>query len=153
MVWKCCTPSYKKIIFIPLLSPLQLYDCKHRHLSDYNKDRRDDKIQPKYLHIFSCFSKKIIIHDLLFHFNLDKNVNWCLNLRPNLKFLNSISEPPKTGSNWAPAQISKHWIQFQMEPTMFYLRFFYHKLKFSNPFLFVTLCCVPLIFQTMNFVR
>ena len=25
----------------------------------------------------------------------------------------------KTGSNWASAQISKHWIQFQVEPTMF----------------------------------
>ena len=24
--------------------------------------------------------------------------------------------PTKTGSNWAPAKISKHWIQFQGDP-------------------------------------
>jgi hypothetical protein len=33
--------------------------------------------------------------------------------------LNCVAKPPKTGSNWAPAQISKHWIQFQVEQTMF----------------------------------
>ena len=44
-------------------------------------------------------------------------------LRPNLKNLNRFAEPPKTGSNWAPALISKHWIQWQVEPTIFKARF------------------------------
>ena len=42
--------------------------------------------------------------------------------RPNLKILKLIAEPPKTSSNWAAAQISNHWIQFQVEPTMFETR-------------------------------
>ena len=37
---------------------------------------------------------------------------------PNLNNLNRVAEPPKIGSNWVPAQISKHKIQFQVEPTM-----------------------------------
>ena len=45
---------------------------------------------------------------------------YILNLRPNLKNLNWNSEPPKTGFNWSPAQISKHRIQFDVEPTMFF---------------------------------
>jgi len=40
-------------------------------------------------------------------------------LRPNIKNLNLVPEPPKTGFNCAPAQIAKHWIQFQVEPIMF----------------------------------
>ena len=32
-------------------------------------------------------------------------------LRSNLKNLNCVAEPPKTGFNWAPAQISEHWTQ------------------------------------------
>ena len=35
--------------------------------------------------------------------------HFLLNPRPNLNNLNCIAEPPITGSNWAPAQISKHW--------------------------------------------
>ena len=33
-------------------------------------------------------------------------------LSPNLMNLSCISNPPKTGFNWAPASILKHWIQF-----------------------------------------
>ena len=51
------------------------------------------------------------------------------NPRPNLKNLNLVAELPKTSSYWARAQILKHWIQYQMEPTMFMPR---HKFK---PFL------------------
>ena len=49
-------------------------------------------------------------------------------LRPNLKSLNRVIDPPKPGSNWAPAQSSKHWIQFQEEPTMFQPRLNFLKL-------------------------
>jgi len=50
----------------------------------------------------------------------------------------------KTGSNWAPAQILKHWIQFHVEPTMFEprlkfetrLKFFKSGLWFYNCLLF-----------------
>ena len=41
--------------------------------------------------------------------------------RPNLKKLNHVTDPSKTGFNLAPVQISKHWIQSQVEPTMFEL--------------------------------
>ena len=37
----------------------------------------------------------------------------------HLKNLNHVAHPPKNSSNQAPAHISKHWIQFQVEPTMF----------------------------------
>ena len=36
----------------------------------------------------------------------------------DLKNFNRVAEPPKTGSDWAPAQISKNLIQFQVEPTL-----------------------------------
>ena len=32
------------------------------------------------------------------------------------------TKQPKTGSNWAPTQISKHWIKFQLKPTIFLTR-------------------------------
>jgi len=35
---------------------------------------------------------------------------------PNLKNINRVAKPPKTGYEWAPAKISKHWIQIQVEP-------------------------------------
>ena len=34
------------------------------------------------------------------------------------KNLNRVAKPPITGSNWAPAQISKHLLNVPAEPTM-----------------------------------
>ena len=36
--------------------------------------------------------------------------------------MNCFAEPPVTGSNWAPVQISKHSLKFTFKPTIFELR-------------------------------
>ena len=69
---------------------------------------------------------------VFFPSNIFINWNWIkIELRPNFKNFNRVAETPKTGSNWAPTQILKHWIQFQMEPTMFepHLKFIYKSKK------------------------
>ena len=40
------------------------------------------------------------------------------NQRAEFKELRPRRWTTKTGSNWAPTQISKHWKQFRVEPTM-----------------------------------
>ena len=50
---------------------------------------------------------------------------------PNLMNLSHVSNPPKTGFNWSPAQMLKNLIQFQVEPTIFEQRVkFKPRLKF-----------------------
>ena len=43
------------------------------------------------------------------------DISWSRNC-PNCRII-LLAELSKTGSNWAPALISKHWIQFQVKPT------------------------------------
>ena len=73
------------ILFSMSLSPSVSYKCVARilGLSKYNPSSVSYKLR---LSIFTTY----------------------LALRPNLNNLNRVAEPPKTCSNWAPAQISKH---------------------------------------------
>ena len=69
--------------------------------------------------------------------------------------LSQVSNPPKNGFNWAPAEILKHWIQFEVEVNIFnYLNLrpkelcLWNKIKYLNLNILRTRCCKPLIFQT-----
>ena len=80
-----------------------------------------------FLKLFDHFTKIILLLANL----LLKQMQFIKRNRPNIENLNPVVEPPKTESNWTPAQISKHWIQFQVEPTMFEPRLKFEK-RFKN---------------------
>ena len=55
-------------------------------------------------------------------------------LRPNLKNLNRVAEPPIGNNrfNWAPARILKHLLKFPDKPTMFEPRLFEFGPRFNK---------------------
>ena len=70
-----------------------------------------------------CFFKQLLIfHGVykILRFFTGFITFWkILHQKSNFNNLNRVGEWPNTGSNWAPVQVLKHWLQFHEERTLF----------------------------------